>query len=163
MWKNEVTVKYGLWHKKKNCLLTYRIESNEGRDFCGSHTYHLELPYEKEEPWLVNTDYNAEYVRNFSTMWYNAGHDTPSHKFKAEELMVVKIEIVKHIQSIDVEIPTMREYLDEKYKEKEPGHWKYWVDMLEQGEQNLANYTFYELQELLLERKQKNDNLSNKR
>jgi hypothetical protein len=153
MIKNETKIKYGLWHKRKKCLLCYRLESNEGRDFCCQNTHHLEIPFDKEEPWLVNNDYNAEYVRNFSTMWYNAGYDTPNHKFKPDELIVVKIKISQEIESIDVKIPTMKEYFDEKYKEKEPQHWKYWTDLLDQGKENLCNYTFYELEELLLERK----------
>ena len=68
---------------------------------------------------------HAEWVRNFSTPWYNADFATPTHYFKAEELEVVEVEIVTESKAIDVKIPTVLEVLLFRL-EKEPKDFEFY-------------------------------------
>ena len=147
--------KYGLRVKKTGELLKFITVSNDGADFCDSVSYYLDVDGESE--WLVDTPENAEYVRNVSTEWYNAGYETPkhSHDFDPDELEVVEVEIITSINKIDVKIPTMEEYLEKKYKESDPRHYEYCMNHLKDG--NLMYYSLYDLNEFLRKYKNKED------
>jgi len=103
------TIKYALRHKKSGNLLVCLFSSNEGRDSCVDYTITL---YDDDSGavWQVDTKEQAEYVRQYSTEWYNADHDTPSHEFKANQLEIV--ELVTEIRTVKnkIKIPTIQEY-----------------------------------------------------
>jgi len=91
---------YGLKLKDKDEILGYIVESTDGDEFCNNTAYTL-CDWEEQE-WLVETYDKALYVQYNSTKYYCAGHDTPTHNFKPEQLEIVKItkiityEIPKH-------------------------------------------------------------------
>lgn len=89
--------KYGLRDKKTGEILSVWVSGDED----GGTEYHLDSY--SNGMWLVDRPEQAEYVRNFSTEWYNAGYDTPRHEFKAEELEVAEIEM--DIKTINVKLP----------------------------------------------------------
>ena len=143
--------KYGLRHKKFDRILGVSLKSNDGQAFCVSTT--TELDENSDEMWLVDTALNAEYVRQFSTEWYNACHETPSHSFKSEDLEVVKIEIITIEEKIDVQIPTFEKFLEIKYKDKEPQHYEYIMIQLNSDNETRSSidrkYSLYDLEELI--------------
>ena len=107
---------YGLKHKESGNLIKFFTTSNRGGDFCVDYSYNLVEDNDNGDLgslWLVNDPLIAEYVRNFSTKWYNAGMESPYHNFKPEELEVVKVVI--ETSTIEVKIPTVEELLISKY------------------------------------------------
>ena len=142
--------KYGLRHKKSNIILGVSLQSNDGQSFCVSTT--TTLNDYSEDMWLVDTPINAEYVRQFSTEWYNACHETPSHSFKPEELEIIKIEITTIEEKIEVKIPTFEKFLEIKYKDKEPQHYEYIMSQLNSNDKTGPSidrkYSLYDLEEL---------------
>ena len=105
-------IKYGLLHKKSGKIIGFETLSNSDGAYCVGVKY--ELDHYVNNQWLVDKPEHAEYVRNHSTEWYNAGYDTPNHSYKNSELEVIKI-----IQTINVEsvkIPTYKEYIELKRK-----------------------------------------------
>lgn len=113
-------IKYALKHKKTNTLLGYYSTSNEGGDFCGDTSY--TLCTSGDRTWYADNPIQAEYVRNNSTKWYNAGYETPSHNFKANELAVVKVEITTDMEEIKIKLPSFEEiakWKGEKYGEND--------------------------------------------
>ena len=141
----KTTKKYGLYHKKSKLLLSYRVESNNGADFSIDNAYIL--TNDGESPWLVDSAYNAEYVRLYSTPWYNADHSTPINDFEAEDLVTVEVEITENVEEVDVEIPTMEQLLEIKYKEKEPAHYEYAMKQLKNVPK--VSYSYYDLIDLI--------------
>lgn len=141
--------KYGLREKSTGKILGFHESSNEGRDFCNNTK--VELNNHSDKMWLVDSDINAEYVRNFPTEWYNASHETPKHSFEADELEVVKIIIEQIEEKVDVKIPTVEELFKEMYEKSEPEHYK----LIKQDLKRYKNiqYTWYDLKELLRNRK----------
>ena len=139
--------KYGLWHKKEKKVLGFYTRSNKGADFCGDTTHELCLSNEKM--WLVDNPYQAEYVRNFSTPWYNAGYETPENEFEPEEMEVVKVEITTDITPEQVTVPTLEKCLELIYKEKDPTYYNYVLGELKKHPQSFANYSWYDLWDLM--------------
>ena len=84
-------IKYALKYVKSNTLLGFNIQSNGDEDFCNDLQHSLDI--HEDNIWLVDKIEMAEYVKNNSTEWYNAGYNTPSHQFKPNELEVVKVTI----------------------------------------------------------------------
>jgi hypothetical protein len=154
MLKRTVTkTKYGLYHKEKKRLLTYDIE-HHNRDFSTGTIVTLNKD-ESNNIWLVEDKINAEYVRNFSTPWYNSCLERPTHRFKPEELITVKVEIVEKIEPIDVKIPTVEEYIKEKYDNpRDKYHYDHLLEILKKGTPPLQ-YSWYDLYFLLEEREKK--------
>jgi len=113
-------IKYGLYHIKEKTLLSFSETSNgDDAEFCGETRVNLST-FKGDAVWLVDTPLNAEFVRYISTAWYNSGLDTPEHKFKADDLKVVKV--VMTIEDIpEIKLPTLREMLTHKSK-KDPGY-----------------------------------------
>jgi len=136
--------KYGLWHIKKKKLLNYMTDSNRDGDFC-CDTQFILTEYENDLPWLVDTAYNAEYVRNFSTEWYNADFETPTHHFDPEELKVVKVTISTDVEDEEITVPSMEEYLEIMYKDKNPDHYEMCMKNLDRT----MKYSRYDLDEMI--------------
>jgi hypothetical protein len=152
---------YGLLHKESGNIVGFDTSSNEGGDFCCSTQYSLN--HSSEHPWIVDDELTAAYVRRFSTEWYNAGYETPSHHYDADELQVIKIEIktsVTHL--IEQELPTYKEFIEERYntpgkKYYDPGHVKYILKEMKQFPIRFedATYSLYDLHDLMEERNKK--------
>ena len=135
------TVKYGLREKKTGVILKVNIRSNDDQDYCNDTTVTLETYGQSD--WLVDSASQAEYVRNFSTPWYNSSNDTPTHSFKVKELEVV--EVVLQVSIIkDVSVPTVKEFFIKQYK-NEPEHLAY---VLKELESHKLTYSWYEYKEL---------------
>jgi len=148
----DIKIQFGLWHKKEEKLLKYSTSSNSGRDFCRETSTELELFGDRD--WLVDSSVNAEFVRHYTTTWYNAGHDTPINNFDADELMVVRVKIEINIEEEKTLIPTPRELFIEKYSESNPGHLKNVLKALDEGRE--ATYSYYDLMEHIEMRIKKN-------
>jgi len=147
--EKKLEVVYALRHKKCGKLLRMYETSNEGRDFCNSTTVELEHYCNDEaewhpDTWYVDSALNAEYVRQFSTEWYNSCQRTPKHYFKTEDLEVVEVNRVITTNPIEVKIPTLLEYTEAEYAEKDPGHYELVKREIEEGT-NYAPYSLYEL------------------
>jgi len=144
-------VKYALRHKKKKELVTYYTTSNEGGDFCGDTTCHLSTGSEKT--WYAASPEHAEYVRKYSTRWYNAGYETPNHDFEPGELEVVKVTITVDEEPVKVEIPTVKQYFKMRYGEeggpskKDLGHLKHVLKCIDNGEDIAPSW--HEMNEVL--------------
>jgi hypothetical protein len=121
---------YALRHIETGHLLRMESTSNDGSDFCNDRTVRLSHWSGDDEPfdmdtWYIDSMWNAEYVRQFSTEWYNSGERCPKHDYKPDELEIVEVKreirtAVKHVR-----IPTFLEYMALSYKEKEKGHYEY--------------------------------------
>lgn len=143
--------KYGLFHKKENRLVTYDVE-HHGRDFSTGSIVKLNIDESNNNIWLVDHEIKAEYTRHFSTSWYNSSIDTPSHDFKPEELITVKVETIQKIEPIDVKIPTVEEFIKEKYDN--PRDRYHYNDLLEKIKKGVPmQYSYYDLYFLLEKRK----------
>jgi hypothetical protein len=150
--KKEVV--YGLRHIETGKLLRMEKSSNAGSDFCGDYTVKLDHYYQDESDqdiWYVDELYNAEYVRQFSTEWYNSSERTPDHSYEPEELEVVEIQ--REITTIphEVKIPTFMEYIELKYKDKDPGHYKCVKEEYEKSPLSFGSspYSLYDLMSLI--------------
>lgn len=157
--KKEVV--YGLRHIETRKLLCINRTSNEGSDFCGEYTVKLDYPYSDEKfdqnTWYTDELYNAEYVRQYPTEWYNSDEKTPDHQFEPEELEVVEVQReVRTIQHI-VKIPTFLEYMELRYKDKERAHYDYVKKEYEKSPNYARSWTYnlYELQMLIQDGKWK--------
>ena len=143
-------VQYGLRVKKTSELCTFYTTSNAGADFCNDTAYHLSTD-DEEQLWLVDTYINAEYVRHNSTEWYNAGHDTPNHDYKLEELEVVEVIMTIQVPEKKLEYPTTEEYLQWRYGT--PGNQYYDPEHIEYTLKDMKKYqrklylTLYDIRE----------------
>jgi hypothetical protein len=142
-------IKYALKHKKSNKLVGYSICSNSG-DFCCDEQYIL--CSSEEKIWYVDTPEHAEWVRNNSTKWYNAGYDTPTHYFKADELEVVKVEITTTMEKVDITFPTYEEIA--RFKSKGDKH-SYKFYMYQKEANPDIGFDLYDLKEWMREKKGK--------
>lgn len=151
-------VVYALRHIKSGKLLTMQRTSNADAEFCNDHTVRLEEPYGDPEDWdpdtwYIDTILNAEYVRNFSTEWYNSGERTPQHYFKPEELEVVQVERTVKTVQVKAKVPTFEEYMELRYREKEPAHCDYVLKEYRANPDRMSHYSLYDLMMLAEEGK----------
>lgn len=103
---------YGLRHLKTGKLMSVSTRSNSGGDCCCETQYMLD-DY-SDSPWIVDNIVTAAYVRENSTEWYNAGYETPTNDYNAEDLEVVEIElVVKNVEQ--PKLPTPEEYIERRY------------------------------------------------
>ena len=121
---------YVLRHIESGCFLRMERSSNAGADFCGDYTvkidhYHGDGDRLNEETWYAEEAYGAEFVRQFSTPWFNSCERTPQHGYDPEELEVVELEREVRLKKVESSIPTFEEYMELKYREKEPAHCDY--------------------------------------
>lgn len=140
--KVSTIIKYGLMLNGQ--LLKYsRTQNPEG---CEGVSESYELDDYSDEDWLVDDELTAEYVRNYSTEWYNADYQTPINRYttKKDEISVVKVEVTTKVETVKVKIPTMEEYLRAKYpKPESKDHLTYCLDSYKKGK--LLPYTLYDL------------------
>jgi hypothetical protein len=93
----EIT-KYGILDKKKNKLVSFRYESNEGSEFCDATA--CLIGDNDDRVWLVDTEKEATNALVNPSAWYNAGHSCPGHdsgfnpKEHPERYEVVKVMMV---------------------------------------------------------------------
>ena len=68
---------YGLYSKKKDCLMGFSVSANEG-DMCEPVTFTLSSFSTFDYLWVTPSKGIAEKVANSEpTDWYNASHETP--------------------------------------------------------------------------------------
>lgn len=137
---NTNKIKYGLYHIKKEQLLTYIKSSNDGQEFCNDYT--LSLSIYGDEPWLVDRKEYAEWTRVFNQRWFNSSMDSPMCDFDPEELKVVEIRIQTEYKFIDVNIPTKYEFYEDRFKSN-PREWK----RVKEDMYKMAPYNIFELDE----------------
>lgn len=141
---------YALHHIKKGTLLRIEIESNKGRDFCGPQTVRLNNHGFEDQPvWYIDELYNAEYVRQNSTEWYNSNERCPDHPFEADELQVIKVKRVETLTPVKVKIPTFMELMEIKYKDKNPRHLESIREDVEKRSYHTPKYGLYDLLECM--------------
>ncbi len=133
--------KYGLLHIKSKRLLGIHTSSNAGSDFCGEFTHTLD-DYSDNE-WLVKHKETAEYVRNYSTHWYNTEHSHPENLFVPKELEVVKVEVERTVKVIDVKIPSLEEWAKQKYQKEQLEHYEHLLKLIKDG--TFTQYEYYDL------------------
>lgn len=141
------TLKYGLREKKTGKLVGLNARANSEDCDGVSVTYTLSK-YADGGAWLVDEPEHAEYVRQNSTEWYNAGVDTPENDFEPNELEVVRVK--QEVNLVKVKIPTVAQYFKLRYLRKDlkyynPAHYEACIkDLLKRG----IKYSLYELKEL---------------
>lgn len=136
-------IKYALKLKKKGILLGYYTTPNHG-DACDNQYI---LSETNSNIWYVDTKEHAEYVRNHSTEWYNAVYDTPTHDYKANELAIVKMEIITNMEEIEVKLPTYEEMAKFKSKGNKDDYGFY---MLQKKNHPEITYSFYDMVEYFM-------------
>lgn len=99
-----VEVKYGLRCKKTGKILTYDMESNAGGSNCCGIMFRLSEDTDSPT-WLLDDPEEVDWVRRHSTEWYNAGYETPKHKFEPGELEVVKVATTTEIEKFNQNLP----------------------------------------------------------
>lgn len=108
-------VVYRLRCKSNGQYLGVSVTANPSTaDFCGDTTVTL-VDYGKHYvPWEMESAEQAEYVRQFSTPWYNSSMDTPKHHYTADELEVVRVEMAITECPVTITVPTPREFIERK-------------------------------------------------
>lgn len=151
---SKIEILYALRHIKSGELLSMETRSNNGSEFCNDRTVqltHCSYDYDEFNPdiWYIDSATNAEYVRQFPTEWYNSSERTPLHHYEPDELEVV--EIRREIKSLTkkVSVPTYLEYMELKYKEKNPEHYEDVVRSYNERKYTKWNYSLWELLELV--------------
>jgi hypothetical protein len=137
------TTKYGLLYKGK--LLGF--STSENSEDSESVPVTFELDEYSDNVWMVDSAEHAEWVRNNSTKWYNAGYRTPKNQYQVTELKVAKI--IQEVEEVEVEIPSFKDvmlFLDEIGNET--GH-SYFIDNPDYEQK----YSLYSLQDYLRGRK----------
>lgn len=131
--------KYGIALKKNGRILTYSTRSNNGSDFCGETQTELQDPNWEGQQWLVDQLWHAEWVRTHSTPWYNAGYDTPTNFFKAEDLVVVKVVSSIEIETADTTILASEEDILKHSWGKEPIGYEATIESMLKGNHGIKD------------------------
>jgi hypothetical protein len=115
------TVKYGLLNTATSQLLEYDTTSNP-EDTEGVSVSYTLTTAGNGHPWLVDDAMHAEWVRNNSTPWYNAGYETPEHsgEIKQYDLKVVKVVMTTSQEPVDIQLPDINDVIDTNYA-NDPG------------------------------------------
>ncbi len=153
----QTEVVYALRHIEKGTLLIMERLSNSGSDFCNEQTVRLDLPYGDDpgdwnpDTWYIDSAYNAEYVRNYSTEWYNSSERNPTHSFKPEQLEIVRVERVVKTLQVKAVVPTFEQYIKLKYGETEPEHCEYVLGEYKKSPRSFGTnpYSLWELMMLI--------------
>lgn len=140
--------KYCLRVKKTGELAKYSIRETDGDGVPYQHSIEKQGDY----IWFADSPEHAEYVRLYSTAWYNADYDTPTNNYNPEDLEVVKVSIVVNAEPVSVEIPTIYEVYRSKYEKSEPEHLANVKKLIEEG--RVKSYYYFELQEYLASQKE---------
>lgn len=146
-----IEIKYALKHKKTKEIVGYYTSPNNGGDCCDNE-YILSLG--EDNKWYVDSPEHAEWVKQNSTEWYNAGYDTPNHNFKAADLAVVKVTIEIHEEELDIKLPSFEEYAT--YKKILYNNENDYIYRMEQKKKHPEMmYSLYDLKEMLKNKKEK--------
>lgn len=149
-----VEIVYALRHKKCGKLLRMDEVANDHRDFCNETTVRLEHFCNDEEgwhhdTWFIDSELNAEYVRQYPTPWYNSEQRTPDHHFEPEDLEVVEVCRIVSIKPIKVKIPTCLEYMRIQYSETDPDQVEYIEEEIKKGTEYPTPYHLWDLMTLV--------------
>jgi hypothetical protein len=108
-------MQYGLIYKEK--IIGYYTEENNDAEFCYNTSYTLDNSIE-DKLWIVDNKIIAEYVRNFSTPWFNAHYESPTNPYIKikDEIQVAEIISQNQFKIIEVKIPTQKEFYTKKYE-----------------------------------------------
>jgi hypothetical protein len=90
--KKQTYTAYAIMHKDSQTFLEVSATGNGDAEFCGS--YSAELSPGGKNPltaWTTGTYEGAMRVVNDPPKWYNTGLETPQHRYKKSELVVVEI------------------------------------------------------------------------
>ena len=122
---------YGLRYKTTKELVRVRTDSNCGGEFCCDEQHILTCERNDDyEVWEVEHIQHAEWVRQFNTEWYNAGYETPSHSFKADELEIIDFQTE---EVVEFTIITILEAFQSRLK-KDQGYLPIILDYLDRAE-----------------------------
>jgi hypothetical protein len=152
---------YALRHIKTGALLRMERTSNQGSDFCNDTSVKLDhYGYENDDYdpdiWYIDEACNAEYVRQFSTEWYNSSERTPQHDYEPDELGVVEIKREIRTTAKSFKVPTYLEFMKLQYAEKDPDHYNHIVKEYDNhGKFSKWNYSLWDLMMLIEEGKWK--------
>jgi hypothetical protein len=145
---------YGLRDKKSGKLVGFRVESNEGGEFCNPESCTLE--FNEDNIWIAKTKLEASYARLISTEWFNSDYESPINEIDPETLEVVKIVIASKVVEPD-HIPTFEEYMQLRYNTKggkyyDPKHYEYHIGEYRKGKK-YGSISLYKIHELMEEQK----------
>lgn len=125
---------YGLRNIRTGEICGYSAADMGDAEFCISVSYSLEEQSYDGRLWLVKDKLNAEYVRRFSTPYYNASYETPElpKKWNPDNYEVIEINLVENCKKIKVDFPSCSEMIEfklrfestEKSKEAYRKSWK---------------------------------------
>lgn len=148
---------YGLRSKKTGDIVCYESTSNGDAEFCVSTQYTLDTTPtdDASKYWMVCNAFQAEWVRQNSTDWYNADMFSPTHprKWNPDDYEVVAIEIKVRVKPVVVKIPSAEEYLKEKYEASDPKQYAYFIKELKAGSLYVSYHTLAEFVKSKSERK----------
>jgi len=128
---------YGLKDKITGRLVGYEVFSNVGGELCGETQTVLDPS--SNQTWLVDDIDAAEYARCYSTSWYNADHNTPTHPngWDPEEWVVVEVEMnTKVVEVTQLTYPQMVKLV---YRD-EPDHAEH---LIKENEEHPIKPDFY--------------------
>jgi hypothetical protein len=113
--KPKTIVRYGLMNINTGNLLGVSAQSNAGAEFCCDVQYILSDG--ESPPWTAESAIAADYVRHFSTDWYNADYNTPTNPYDANDLLVVEITTTTTTRPLSKNriVPTFADYMQRKY------------------------------------------------
>lgn len=147
--KNKIETVYALRHIESGKLLIMERSLNTGGYACNDYTvklthYYCGDPDPGEPIWDIDDAVNAEFVRNFSTEWYNSDERCPNHDYEPEELEVIEVHRVITMERVSVEIPSVRELFRLRYEEKDAAHYNYLMEELDKPYCDMK-YSLYDL------------------
>jgi hypothetical protein len=135
----EGRMKYGLYHKGEKKLLTFHCISNKKETtHCVDISYRLDTS--SENIWVVSDTINAEYVRRFSTEWYQAEYKTPKHDYDEDELEVVEVKEI--FTPVEATMGTIENYYRMKYKRFNPYHYEECIKTLKMHRTQNYDYRY---------------------
>jgi hypothetical protein len=112
----ETFKRYALLHVKSGELVGFSARGNGDAEDCCDVSYELETRC--DNVWLAENAVHAEWVRRNSTEWFCAGYDTPTNRFKPDDLRVVLFEAVVTAtcgEADALRLPTFDEWADVMY------------------------------------------------
>ena len=145
-------VEYRLRHKESGKYLTYFTSSNVGGYACNDEEYILDL--HSPRTYILELAEHAEWVKHNSAQCYNSTYNTPTHDFKADELEIVKVEIIETETPLAIKLPTVSNIYKHKAR-RNKGYLDiltfYIKDCLKQGINPDTDYSmsYYDLTEYL--------------
>lgn len=84
-------IKYALYDKVNKSYIEFSASANEDPYNCDCVDVLFSLSRGEDQIWLSNTYEKADYVRKHSTIWYNAGYNTPEHNLKVNDIEIRKV------------------------------------------------------------------------